>query len=61
MQASTGATDKEMQGLSQTMKEIYADNYGESFEDVANAMAEVQKQTGLTGDALKYNRKCTCT
>ena len=53
LQASTGATDKEMQGLSQTMKEIYADNYGESFEDVANAMAEVQKQTGLTGDALK--------
>ena len=53
LQASTGATDKEMQGLSQTMKEIYADNYGESFEDVANAMAEFQKQTGLTGDALK--------
>nr|DAK85658.1 MAG TPA: minor tail protein [Caudoviricetes sp.] len=53
LQVSTGATDKEMKGLSQTMKEIYADNYGESFEDVANAMAEVQKQTGLMGDSLK--------
>lgn len=53
LQVSTGATDKDMQGLSQTMKEIYADNLGEDFNDIANSMAEVQKQTGLTGDSLK--------
>lgn len=36
------------------MKEIYADNYGESFEDIGNAMADVRKQMSyLEGDGLK--------
>lgn len=56
LQVQTGATDTEMESLSSTMKEIYADNFGESMNDIANSMSIVQQQTGLTGDALK---KCT--
>ena len=53
LQSQTGATDKEMTELKQTLKDIYADNFGDSFEDVADSMATVQQQTGLTGDELK--------
>lgn len=53
LQAQTGATDEEMEGLEESLKNIYANNYGESFEDIAIAMAEVKNQTGLTGDELE--------
>jgi len=53
LQTQTGATDAEMEGLEQSLKNIYANNYGESFEDIATAMAEVKNQTGLAGDALE--------
>lgn len=53
LQTQTGATDEEMQGLEQSLKNIYANNYGESFEDIALSLAEVEKQTGLTGEALE--------
>ena len=53
LQTQTGATDKEMEGLEESLKNIYANNYGESFEDIAVAMAEVKNQTGLTGDELE--------
>ncbi len=53
LQTQTGATDEEMGELEQTLKNIYANNYGEDFEDIAQAMSEVKKQTGLTGEALQ--------
>lgn len=53
LQTQTGATDAEMQGLEESLKNIYANNYGESFEDIATAMAEVKNQTGLAGDELE--------
>ncbi|HCT64466.1 MAG TPA: phage tail tape measure protein [Lachnospiraceae bacterium] len=53
LQTQTGATDEEMGELEQTLKNIYANNYGEDFEDIALAMSEVEKQTGLTGEALQ--------
>lgn len=53
LQTQTGATDKEMEGLEESLKNIYANNYGESFEDIAVAMAEVKNQTGLTCDELE--------
>ena len=34
----------------EAMQEIYANNYGESFEDISNAMAEVSKQMGYLDD-----------
>lgn len=53
LQAQTGATDEEMEGLEESLKNIYANNYGESFDDIAVAMAEVKNQTGLAGDELE--------
>ncbi|WP_186430879.1 phage tail tape measure protein [Clostridium sp. BSD9I1] len=53
LQTQTGATDKEMQEFNKSMKNIYANNLGESFEDIAQAMAEVRKQTGLTSSELE--------
>ena len=53
LQTQTGATDEEMKGLEQSLKNIYSNNYGESFEDIAQAMAEVKTQTGLTGEKLE--------
>ena len=53
LQTQTGATDEEMGELEQTLKNIYANNYGEDFEDIALAMSEVKKQTDLTGEALQ--------
>ena len=53
LQTQTGATSEEMAGLEQSLKNIYANNYGESFEDIAVALAEVKNQTGLTGEELE--------
>ena len=53
LQPQTGATDEEMQGLGDSLKNIYADNYGESFDDIAVALAEVKNQTNLTGTELE--------
>lgn len=53
LQTQTGATDEEMEGLEQSLKNIYANNYGENFEDIATSIAEVKNQTGLAGDELE--------
>lgn len=53
LQAKTGATEEEMVGLEETLKEIYANNYGEDFNDIAESLAQVQTQTGLTGEELQ--------
>lgn len=53
LQTQTGATDDEMKNLEQSLKNIYSNNYGESFEDIAQAMVEVKNQTGLTGEELE--------
>lgn len=51
--AATGKADDETTGFSDTLKNIYANNYGESYEDIANAMSLINQQTGLTGEALE--------
>lgn len=53
VQTSTGATVEEMQGLEQILLNIYGANFGQSLDDVAESLAEVKKQTGLTGKALE--------
>ncbi len=42
--ATTGISKEQTEEYKKIMEEVYANNYGESFEDIANAMAEVQKQ-----------------
>ena len=53
LQATTGATDEEMADLETSLKNIYANNYGEDFEDIASSLAEVKIQTGLAGEELE--------
>ena len=55
LQTQAGLTDNEMVGLKQTLLDIYEDNYGDSYEDIANALAIVKKNTealGLTSDEM---------
>lgn len=47
LQASTGATKEEMKTLEEAMKNTYANNYGESIEDVSNVISELRKQVGV--------------
>ena len=44
--ASTGKSKDELEEYEKTLKDIYANNYGESFEDISNAMASVTQQMG---------------
>lgn len=49
----TGATADEIDSLNTAMENVYANNFGESIEDVANAMATVRNNTKLTGEELE--------
>ena len=53
LQVQTGATSNEMDGLKESLLSIYGQNYGKSFEDVAQALANVKQQTGLAGQELE--------
>lgn len=48
-----GATGSDMEGLKDSLENIYKGNYGESFEDIAQAMADVSQQTKMTGESLE--------
>ena len=49
--ASTGKSTEETERYQKVLEEIYKNNYGESFEDIGQAMAEVTKQMGDMDDA----------
>jgi len=53
LQSETGTADKSMQGMRESMLNIYNNNFGEDFEDIGTSMATVAKATGLTGKALE--------
>ncbi len=53
LQASTGATSEEMIGLEDSLLNIYNNNFGESFQDIAESMASVKQATGLAGEELE--------
>ena len=44
--ASTGASAAELEEYEGVLKNIYANNYGESFEDIADAMSVVRQNLG---------------
>lgn len=53
-QGQTGASAAEMKQFKKQMDEIYAENWGESLEDIADAMAKVKQSTKETDpEALK--------
>lgn len=51
LQSETGATAEEMNTLNEAMKNTYANNFGESIEDVSNVIAELRKQVGVKWSA----------
>lgn len=53
LQASTGATNEQMKALGEVVKGVYGNNFGESFEDVANSVELVTKNLGLQGQELQ--------
>lgn len=53
--ASTGTAESELDGYEDTLKSLYAGNYGESFEDIGNAMATVTQQMGKLDQATLEN------
>lgn len=57
LQMSTGSTDEEMVELKKSMTDIYNENFGEDFNDIALSMAEIKQQTGLTGAELEDTTK----
>lgn len=48
--ASTGVAKEDLKGYEDVLKNIYANNYGESFDDIANAMGNVKQQFGDLGE-----------
>ena len=51
--AQTGASTDEIDDLNTAMEGVYANNFGESIEDVAQSMAIVQQNTKLSGKELQ--------
>lgn len=46
LQASTGASAEEMEKYKSVLESVYSNNFGESMEDVANAISDVRKNLG---------------
>lgn len=53
IQASTGATKEEMEGLKNVMADVYSDNFGEDMNDVADAVANVKRNIGGTDEVIR--------
>lgn len=53
LQSETGATSTEIDSMGESMKNIYKNNFGESFEDVAKTMATAKQATGTFGSELE--------
>ncbi len=52
--SSTGKSTEETQRYQNVLEDIYKNNYGESFEDIGDAMSQVIKQMGdMDDDALQ--------
>lgn len=52
-QAQTGYTSDKMGEFRDIVKDIYTNNFGESFDDIAKSMATINQTAALTGDELK--------
>lgn len=48
--SSTGKSNRETQRYQNVLEDIYKNNYGESFEDIGDAMSQVIKQMGDMDD-----------
>lgn len=53
LQARTGASAAEMEGISEIADELYSAGYGADFSNLTQSLAEVKQITQLSGDALR--------
>lgn len=53
LQTQTGATSEEMETLNQAMTNVYGNNFGESMQDIANSMVQVQTYLQGTGEDIQ--------
>lgn len=53
IQASTGATAEEMNSLRDSAKNVYGNNFGEGWEQVAQVMSQAKQVTGQMGTELE--------
>ena len=53
LQTATGSTKEETKQMGEAMKEIYSNNYGDSFDDIGKTMQFAKQATGATGEELK--------
>ena len=51
--ASTGATGDELAALGESVKDVYANGFGDNFQDVADGLAVVKQNTGLVNEELE--------
>jgi phage-related minor tail protein len=54
LQAQTGATEEEMKGMEESLKTIYKNGYGESFQEIADTMAIAKNTTSAWGEDLQW-------
>ncbi|MFM1655654.1 phage tail tape measure protein [Brevibacillus sp. B_LB10_24] len=57
LQASTGASVQDMQALAESAKNLYNQNLGEDWNDVANSLSLVKQVTQQTGAELESTTK----
>jgi phage-related minor tail protein len=53
LEAQTGLTNDETNKLQESMMNIYNNNFGESFDDIATSMADVANTLNITGTELE--------
>ncbi|MFD1777010.1 phage tail tape measure protein [Paenibacillus rhizophilus] len=53
MQNATGMTAQQLEETKGIAKDLYAQNYGESWDDLGQSIASVKQITGMTGGALE--------
>ena len=53
--AETGASKEEMERYQGVLEKVYSNNYGDSFEDIADAMADIRKNLGDMDDKSLQN------
>lgn len=54
LKAQTGATADEMEDMEESLKNIYKNNYGDSFKDIGDALGYAKQVTKTTGEELQY-------
>lgn len=50
--SETGQAAEKAEYFSDILQDVYKANYGDSYEDIADAMSAIYKNTGATGDSL---------